>query len=75
MIWEGLNDGQLCELLKDPTQNGGRSVAQIVEHMETPLVRWAWNPGEGRTAIPLPENEFLTNVKNWAANGAICPQK
>ena len=52
MIWEGLTDGQLCELLKDPRQNGHRSVQQIVEHMSTPLVLWGWNPGEGRSAIP-----------------------
>src|SRR5579872_794865 len=28
MIWEGLTDRQLCELLKDPAQNGHRSVQQ-----------------------------------------------
>src|SRR5262249_4198932 len=26
MIWEGLSNGQLCQLLKDPKQNGGRDV-------------------------------------------------
>jgi hypothetical protein len=47
MIWEGLNDGQLCELLKDTKQNGHRSIQQIVEHMSTPLVLWGWNPRGG----------------------------
>lgn len=73
MIWEGLTDLQLCELLKDPNQNGHRSVQQIVEHMSTPLVLWGWHPGEGRTAIPMPFSEFLARVKDWAANGAACP--
>jgi len=73
MIWEGLNDHQLCELFKDPNQNGNRSVGQIVEHMSTPLVLWAWNPGDGRTPVPMPQAQFLAKVKEWAAKGAACP--
>ena len=73
MIWEGLSDRQLCELLKDPQQNGHRSVQQIVEHMSTPLVLWGWHPGEGRSPIPMPQSEFLARVRKWASNGAACP--
>ncbi len=73
MIWEGLTARQLCELLKDPNQNGHRTVQQIVEHMSTPLVMWGWQPGEGRDAIAIPFTEFLSHVKRWAANGATCP--
>jgi hypothetical protein len=36
MIWEGLTNHQLCELIKDPKQNGGHTTEQIVEHMESP---------------------------------------
>jgi hypothetical protein len=73
MIWEGLTDHQLCELLKDPKQNGNRTIDQIIEHMRTPLVLWGWNPGAGRTPIRVPQQEFLANVKEWAAKGAACP--
>jgi hypothetical protein len=73
MIWEGLSDRQLCELLKDPQQNGHRTVQQIVEHMSSPLVRWGWHPGEGREPAPMPFGEFLAKVKEWAAHGAACP--
>ena len=73
MIWQGLTDRQLCLLLKDPTQNGHRTVAQIVEHMHTPLVLWGWHPGDGRTAIPQPQSAFLDAVQRWADNGAACP--
>jgi hypothetical protein len=73
MIWEGLSDGRLCELFKDPRQNGNRTVDQIVDHMSTPLVLWGWNPGEGRTAIPVPKSKFLAEVKEWASKGAACP--
>lgn len=73
MIWEGLTDHQLCELLKDPRQNGHRTVQLIVEHMSTPLVLWGWQPGEGRSAISMPVSDFLARVKEWADNGAACP--
>jgi hypothetical protein len=73
MIWEGLTDRQLCELFKDPRQNGNRNVDQIVEHMSTPLVLWGWNPGEGRTPVPTPQTEFLAKIKEWASKGAACP--
>lgn len=73
MIWEGLSDRQLCELFKDPKQNGGRTVDQIVEHMSTPLVLWGWNPGAGRDPVPMSQQDFLTHVKEWATKGATCP--
>jgi hypothetical protein len=73
MIWQGLTDRQLCELLKDPKRNGNRTTEQIVEHMHTPLVLWGWNPGEGRTPISMPEHEFLARVGEWASRGAACP--
>jgi hypothetical protein len=73
MIWEGLSDRQLCELFKDPKRNGNRTVEQIVEHMHTPLVLWGWAPGDGRTPIPTPQDNFLLNVQEWVAKGAACP--
>jgi hypothetical protein len=73
MIWEGLTARQLCELFKDPSQNGGRDVDGIVEHMNSPLVLWAWNPGDHRTPVPVPQTTFLADVRRWAAEGAACP--
>jgi hypothetical protein len=73
MIWEGLSDRQLCELLKDPARNGHKSVREIVEHMSSPLVLWGWHPGEGREAAPMPQREFLSKVNIWAAGGGACP--
>lgn len=73
MIWEGLNDRQLCELFRNPALNGHRTVDQIVQHVSTPLVLWGWHPGEGRTPIPMPESEFLAGMRKWASHGAACP--
>ena len=75
MIWEGLSDRQLCELFKDPKQNGGRDVEGIVEHLHTPLVLWGWKPGPGRAPVPMPQQEFLAKAQEWASKGAACPQE
>jgi hypothetical protein len=76
MIWQGLTDAQLCESIKDPKQNRGRNLDQLVEHLtEDKLVMWGWNPGEGRTPVPMPHDEFSAKVKQWLAAGAPCPAR
>ena len=50
MIWEGKTPGEICRQIKDPKQNNGKTIAQIVDHVTSDkLVMWGWNPGEGRT--------------------------
>jgi hypothetical protein len=74
MIWQGLSDGQICQSIKDPKRNKNRNLDQLVEHLtEDKLVMWAWNPGEGRTAVPMSHDEFAAKVKQWQAAGAPCP--
>jgi hypothetical protein len=76
MIWQGLTDAQLCQSIKDPKQNKNRNLDQLVEHLtEDKLVMWGWNPGEGRTAVPMPHDDFAAKVKRWQAAGAPCPPK
>ena len=75
LVWEGLSDRELCELFKDRSKNGERSLEQIVEHMRTPLVLWGWTPGEGRNPVPVAKNEFLADAQRWAAEGGGCPLK
>jgi hypothetical protein len=74
MIWQGLTDGPICQSIKDPKRNKNRNLDQLVEHLsEDRLVMWAWNPGEGRTPVPMPHEEFVAKVKQWQAAGAPCP--
>lgn len=74
MIWQALTDTQLCRAIKDPKQNRHRNLEQLVEHLtKDKLVMWGWNPGEGRTPIPMPHDEFAAKVKQWQAAGAPCP--
>ena len=74
MIWQGLTDSQICQSIKDPKQNKNRNIEQLVEHLtEDKLVMWGWNPGEGRTPVPMPHDEFASKVRAWQAAGAPCP--
>ena len=53
MAWEGKSLGHICEQIKDPERNGGKTMDEIVEHMaHDSLVGWGWNPGAGREPVP-----------------------
>jgi hypothetical protein len=75
MIWEGKTPGEICRQIKDPKQNNGKTIAQIIDHVTNDrLVMWGWNPGEGRTAVPMPHDEFAKRFQDWARLGAACPE-
>jgi hypothetical protein len=75
MVFEKVSPRELCEHFKDPTQNGGRNPQEVVEHVQTaPLVLWGWNPGESRTPVLMPHQEFVKNMAEWAKKGATCPK-
>lgn len=74
MAWKGLGIGELCRTVKDPAKNGNRSLQDLIPHMDTSLVRWAWNPGPGRTVPPLSHEEFVSRLKEWIESGAACPE-
>lgn len=74
MVFQGRSVGELCRQMKDPERNGGKTVAQIVEHVtHDELVLWGWRPGNGRTPVSMPHDEFAARMKAWADNGAACP--
>jgi hypothetical protein len=75
MGWIGLSLGRICEHIKDPSLNGGRSLQQIVEHLaDDDLVGWAWHPGADRTPAAGTQKEFGELIKAWVDNGARCPK-
>lgn len=46
MAWQQRTLAQICIQIKDTARNGGRTLAQIQEHMgHDSLVGWAWHPG------------------------------
>lgn len=76
MVFEGRTPAQLCRQLKDPAQTGGKDLAALLHHVEDDeLVGYGWDPGEGRTAVPIPRKEFVAAFKAWIDAGAPCPDE
>ncbi|HXN23077.1 MAG TPA: hypothetical protein VOA41_10095 [Candidatus Dormibacteraeota bacterium] len=75
MVFVGLSPTALCKQIKDPKQNGGRSVEALFDHVaKDDLVGWGWNPGEGRTLPPLSRPETVAQMRVWIDGGAACPE-
>lgn len=86
-IERDLTPKQLCEAWLDPARNsnlayrGGRNDMKTFkkefEHhvKDDPLVRWAWEPGPGRTSAPGSHKEFVQAMTLWIDAGAPCPNK
>lgn len=75
MVFAGRSPGELCKQIKDPRQNGGRTLKALLEHVANDnLVGWGWNPGEGRTPPPLSRPDTIAQMKIWIDGGAACPE-
>ena len=73
MVFIGLPAPELCRVLKDPKRNGGKTPAQLVQHVaEDALVLWGWAPGGERAPVPVPHAEFVAAFKQWVAAGMPC---
>ncbi len=74
MGWQGASLSEICEQIKDQDRNGGRSLADLVEHNASDgLVGWGWEPGQGREAVPGSQTLFGELTKAWVDAGAHCP--
>lgn len=74
LVFEGKTANTLCRQMKDPARNGGKSLHGVIDHLETPLVKWGWSPGEGRTTPPTSYAEFVRNMRTWVDKGGACPE-
>jgi hypothetical protein len=75
MVFVGRTAAQLASQLKDPEQNGGKSLEQILHHVEhDSLVLWGWEPGDGRTTPPISHKDFVGAMKAWIDQGAPIPE-
>ncbi|MFL6795976.1 MAG: Isoquinoline 1-oxidoreductase subunit [Xanthobacteraceae bacterium] len=74
MAWQGKTVGEICQQIKDPERNGGRTLELVHEHMaKDDLVAWGWDPGAGRE--PAPGNQQILGelINAWMDTGAVCP--
>ena len=75
MAWQQRSLAQICAQIKDPRRNGGKSMAQLHEHMATDsLVGWAWQPGGSREPAPGTQAQFGQLIAAWIDSGAACPR-
>jgi hypothetical protein len=74
MAWQGRSLGEICAQIKDPQRNGGKTLAELHEHMaKDSLVGWGWAPGAGRTPAPGSQEVFGRLIGGWIESGAVCP--
>jgi hypothetical protein len=59
--------------MKDPKRNGGKSRAALLEHANDALVLWGWDPGPGRTPVPISHADFAAAMRAWIDNDCGCP--
>jgi hypothetical protein len=75
MAWAGKSLAEICQQIKDPARNGGKSMAALIEHSaHDSLVGWGWAPGQGREPAPGTQAQFGALMAAWADTGAVCPQ-
>jgi hypothetical protein len=75
MVFQGRSAADLARQLKDPKQNGGKTLEQLLKHVsEDKLVLGGWDPGDGRTKPPLSHAEFVKAMREWIDKGAAIPE-
>jgi hypothetical protein len=75
MAWMGKTAGQICAQIKDPKRNGGRTLAQVKDHLDhDALVAWGWSPGANRVPAPGTQAQFAQKFQTWIDTGAVCPE-
>lgn len=74
MVWLDRSPHQICVQLEDRQLNGGRSLAQLHEHIaHDGLVAWGWAPGAERVAAPGTQAQLAALFQAWIDTGAVCP--
>jgi hypothetical protein len=75
LVFQGKSPSELARQLKDPKQNGGKTMDQLLQHVsEDKLVLTGWDPGDGRTKPPLMHEEFVAKMRQWIEKGAAVPE-
>jgi len=74
MEWLDKSSAYICNQIKDPARNGGRTLDEVTAHIDNDeLVHWGWAPGPGREPAPFGRKETVAIMTAWQAAGAPCP--
>lgn len=75
MAWWQRPSKAVCEQVKDPARNGGRTLDEVARHVrDDGLVAWDWAPGAGREPAPGSAEQTYDLLRQWSAAGAPCPE-
>lgn len=76
MAWQDRTLGQICEQLKDPQRNGGKSHEDLIEHIKhDPLVGYGWQPPQQLTPAAGSQALMGELFEAWIQSGAACPPR
>ncbi|MCK7592305.1 hypothetical protein [Pseudomarimonas salicorniae] len=76
MAWEDVPLAGICEQIKDPQRNGGKSLEALGKHMaEDELVGYGWNPPAHLQPVPGDQQQFGQLFQAWLDAGAHCPPR
>jgi len=74
--WFDQSSRTICEQLKDPERNGGRTVEELANHLgHDVILHWAWKPGGTREPAPYSLQEHINDLLAWGAADTPCPQQ
>ncbi len=74
MAWFAKSSEAICEQVKDPERNGGKTLEEVAIHVRNDkLVAWGWDPGPGREKAPGSAEATFEMLQQWIAEGAPCP--
>ena len=73
LAWLGKSSAEVCAQLRDPDRNDGRTIAELVTHLQTSaFVAWSFDPGAGRSAPAGSPATIAADVARWGAAGTPC---
>jgi len=71
--WFGKSSQEVCNQLRDPERNGGRSYQELANHLgHDVILHWAWQPGGTREPAPYSLREHMDDILEWGAAGLPC---
>ncbi len=74
MVFQGKSPRELAAQMLDPKTNGGKSKAELIDHVTNDtLVAAGWHPGQGHALPPLSHTAFAKVFKEWIDKGSYLP--
>lgn len=72
--WFGRSSNDICQQLRDPARNGGRTFEELAAHLNhDEILHWAWTPGGQREPAPYSLQEHVNDLLSWGVAGMPCP--